>query len=128
MPLSSRCLKAATSIFQGRVRDMMSFPGFGRPHNEISQMLRWVLMFLAGKPVQGVHDLSSLPWADQLGFLWWLLHAVPSGTGAVCAVPCSLHDAELGCAVRAVPAALAAPDNVVVLLFVPSQMTLPAAA
>lgn len=84
-------------------------------------------MFLPGKPVQAVNGFSSLPWADQLQFLRWLVHAVPSGTGAVCAVPCSLHDAEPGCAVCAVPAALSAPDDMVMLLFMPSQMTLPAA-
>lgn len=94
---------------------MVSFPGFGHPHHEFSQTPEWVLMFLAGKPAQTVHSFSSPPWAGQLQ----LLHAVPSVPGAVCAVPGSLHDA--GCAVGAVPAALSAPGNVGMLLFVPSQ-------
>lgn len=82
-------------------------------------------MFLAGKPVQVVHCFSFL-WADQPWFLQLLMHAVPSGIGAVHPVPCSLHDAEPGHAVRAVPAALSAPNDVVMLLFMPSRITLPA--
>lgn len=80
-------------------------------------------MFLAGKPVQVVLHFSSLLGADQPRFFQLLLHTEPSGIGAICPVPCSLHNAEPGHAVRAVPAALPAPNNVVMLLFAPSQMT-----
>lgn len=85
-------------------------------------------MFLAGKPVQAVHDFSSLPWTDQLQFLWWLLHTVPLAQvlSVLCLAACTMLSPE--CAVGAVPAALSAPGNMVMLLFLPSQMTLPVAA
>lgn len=34
---------------------MVPFLGFGHPNHEVSQMPRWVLMFLAKNPLQVVH-------------------------------------------------------------------------
>lgn len=78
-------------------------------------------MFLAAKPVEVVHIF--LLCVDQPRFLWLLLHIVPSGIGAICPVLCSLHDAEPGHALCAASEASLAPSNMVLLLFLPSQMT-----
>lgn len=86
MPLSSPCLQAAASleVFQGRDGGMLSFPGFGHPHQEISQMSIWDLTFPAGKP----QVVYALLWADQPWFLQLLLHTAPCGIRALLLARC----------------------------------------